>query len=620
MKIIPFKQGQVGGFVEKKLCLKITVKQELSGFGPSGKKNYYNNIALWWDIGKNRLKEIIKDYEITKKYKINKVKRQIQERYDFLCNNPTLDNTNELNDIESKLKWYEYQEWEKAKLWLHNKQKVEGEKPSKYFFSAAKQQQNNAISFLQNDQGDIFNKPSSMLKHAHNFYSELFTSNQTNNFHMTNILNEVDPIDIGNEKATDMENDLSMNELFVALKEMARDKAPGMDGLTVEFYLKYWYIFKNDFMDVVNYCKTNMRLPRSMNLALVRLIFKNKGERENLRNWRPLSVLNVDYKIIAKALNKRLSKIMLHLIKEEQTCGLKGRNIQLSLMTIRDTIDYINLNNGKAAIVNIDQEKAFDRIEWRYMYAMMERMGIPANFIDWIKVLYSNPLATVNINNFFTQPIKITRGIRQGCPRSPSLYAICAKGLANLIRNNNCIKGVQLPMHKASVKIIQHADDISIFITDPNDFHELNTILYTYSEGSGSKINKSKTKGLWLGRWKSKVDGPGNFIWSRHKFKILGVFFGNEVDPEENWDGSFNKIKNVLNRWKGRSLTMKGRAIVVNSLVGSMLSYYGSIISCLEHLKKKNLTILFGIFTGSENRTKLKEKRFVGLEKKVALG
>ena len=138
-------------------------------------------------------------------------------------------------------------------------------------------------------------------------------------------------------------------------------------------------------------------------------------------------------------------------------------------------------------------------------------------------------------------------------------------------------------MHNASVKIIQHADDISIFITDPNDFHELTNILYTYSEGSGSKINKSKTKGLWLGMWKGKVDGPGNFIWSRHKLNFVCVFFGNEVDPEENWDGSFNKIKNVLNRWKGRSLTMKGRAIVVNSLVGSMLSYYGSIISCPEH-------------------------------------
>ena len=292
-----------------------------------------------------------------------------------------MDNTNELNDIESQLKWYEYQEWEKAKLWLHNKQKVEGEKPSKYFVSAAKQQhQNNAISFLQNDQGDIFNKPSSMLKHAHNFYSELFTSNQTNNFHMTKLLNEVDPIDIGNEKATDMENDLSMNELFVALKEMGRDKAPGMDGLTVEFYLKYWYIFNNDFMDVVNYCKTNMRLPRSMNLSLVRLIFKNKGDRENLRNWRPLSVLNVDYKIIAKALNKRLSKIMPLLIKEEQTCGVKRRNIQLSLMTIIDTIDYINLNNGKAAIVNIDQEKAFDRIEWRYIVCNDGEDGDPCQF------------------------------------------------------------------------------------------------------------------------------------------------------------------------------------------------------------------------------------------------
>ena len=163
---------------------------------------------------------------------------------------------------------------------------------------------------------------------------------------------------------------------------------------------------------------------------------------------------------------------MPHLINENQTCGVKGRNIHDNLMVVRDVIDYVNLNNKAAAIINIDQEKAFDRIEWRYMYATMEAMGVPGGLIEWIQTIYSNPLSTINVNNYFTEPIRVTRGIRQGCPMSPSLYAICAEGLANMIRNNKRIKGLELPKQDI-VKIIQHADDMSIFITQDSDFKNL---------------------------------------------------------------------------------------------------------------------------------------------------
>jgi hypothetical protein len=259
--------------------------------------------------------------------------------------------------------------------------------------------------------------------------------------------------------------------LFLALKDMAKDKAPGSDGLTVEFYLSNWYLIKSDFLDLVNYCFKKGRLPDSMNRALIRLIFKNRGERSDLKNWRPISLLNVDYKIISKLITKRLRIILPNLINEDQTCGVQGRNIQDNLMILRDVIDYVNLHNKEAAIVSIDQEKAFDRIEWKYMFAMMQKMGIPEFVRRWIEILYSNPTVTINVNNFITEPFQATRGIRQGCPLSPLLYAICFEGLANLIRGNNGVKGVILPGQLVQYQIIQHADDTSIFITDNTEFN-----------------------------------------------------------------------------------------------------------------------------------------------------
>ena len=97
--------------------------------------------------------------------------------------------------------------------------------------------------------------------------------------------------------------------------------------------------------------------------------------------------------------------------------------------------------------------------------------------------------------------------------------------MTNLIRGNNGVKGVILPGQLVQYQIIQHADDTSIFITDNTEFNALRSWFYSYGEGSGSKINVSKTQGLWLGAWKNRTDKPGNFNWNNQKIKILGIYF-----------------------------------------------------------------------------------------------
>ena len=104
------------------------------------------------------------------------------------------------------------------------------------------------------------------------------------------------------------------------------------------------------------------------------------------------------------------------IIAEDQSCGVKGRNIQDNLMTLRDSIYCINNENKQGALLCIDQEKAFDRIEWNYLFGIMGKMGIPQSLINWVNILYSNPCSSVLINQFITEPFCVTRGIRQGCP------------------------------------------------------------------------------------------------------------------------------------------------------------------------------------------------------------
>ena len=241
-----------------------------------------------------------------------------------------------------------------------------------------------------------------------------------------------------------------------------------------------------------------------MNLALIRLIYKNRGNRHELKNWRPISLLNVDYKILSKVITNRLKRIMPFIIGEEQTCGVASRNIQDNIMFLRDVIDFANWNNLEACLLSIDQEKAFDRISWVYMFAVMEKMGIPSTLIKWIKVLYSNPYCSIILNNFIGAPLKVERGIRQGCPLSPLLYSICAEGLASLVRNNRNLRGIVTPDGESSVRLIQYADDTNLFISNKSEFDVIQNILNIYCKGSGSKLNIDKSRGLWLGDWRSR--------------------------------------------------------------------------------------------------------------------
>ena len=235
----------------------------------------------------------------------------------------------------------------------------------------------------------------------------------------------------------------------------------------------------------------------------------------------------------------------------------------------------------------------------------MKKMGVPPGLIQWITILYNNPMFTVSVNNFFTKSFKATRGIRQGCPLSPLLYSMCVEGLANLLRGSNGVRGIDLPGQNVNFKIVQHADDTNIFITDNKDFVALEKVIYTYSEGSGSKINTEKSQGVWLGAWKTRKDKPGKFIWTNHMIKILGIYFGNEVKPQDNWTEQINKMKSILNRWKERYLTLKGKAVVINSLIGGSLAYYGSIVPCPnEFIQEMEKAIMNFYWSGKPDKIK----------------
>ncbi len=181
------------------------------------------------------------------------------------------------------------------------------------------------------------------------------------------------------------------------------------------------------------------------------------------KNWRPISLLCTDYKILSKVLTNRIKPVLSSMVSECQSCGVPGRFSGLNVRTLQDIVNICNNNNIGGALISLDQEKAFDRVDWPFMLRVLERMNFGPSFRAWVKLLYTNIFSRVLVNGYTSSAFSITRGVRQGCPLSPLLYILVAETLACAIKKDANIDGYILSSGEV-IKIFQYADDTSLSI------------------------------------------------------------------------------------------------------------------------------------------------------------
>ena len=156
-------------------------------------------------------------------------------------------------------------------------------------------------------------------------------------------------------------------------------------------------------------------------------------------------MLKVDYKIASRAIAGCLLKVLHVVVGKDQTCGVPGRFIGENVAYLRDVVDYVSQVGVSCAILSLDQEKAFDRVDWSFMRATLSSMGFGPSFIGWIDLFYRGSQSAVNVNGHVSSYFSLSRGVRQGCPLSPLLYVMVAEVLACNIRSHPDISGLSLP-------------------------------------------------------------------------------------------------------------------------------------------------------------------------------
>ena len=233
-----------------------------------------------------------------------------------------------------------------------------------------------------------------------------------------------------------------------ALSKMPSAKSHGVDGLPAEFYRRFWTLLGPDLVKVYNFCYRHRWLCKSQRQGAITLLYK-KGDCLVLANWRPITLLCVDYKIVAKALGNRLLQVIASVVSPDQSCGIPGRSPAENVRLLLDIACYANQNDTAGAIVSLDQEKAIDRVEISFMLKVLERMGFGPSFWHWIGLLHTDVHSAVSVNGFLTEFFPVTRGVCQGCPFSSLLYVLLMESLASAVRADIHLDG--FPYRRLSI-------------------------------------------------------------------------------------------------------------------------------------------------------------------------
>ena len=394
-------------------------------------KGRYLDLRTWWKAGKRHIRDITVEFSTSRRREKRSQRSNLVRRL-CLAEQELVPSAGVITDLRRQIRDIDEEFLSgvivrSKELWVE-----QGEKPTKYFFNLEKKrQQKKEMTELNSSTGVLLSDSRDIRKEMNNFYQDLFTEEEVDMEAQNWLLDQLSMF-LNDQEQTSCEGLLTVEECREALNGMNTGKSPGIDGLTAEFYLAFWAVTGEDLVEVLNYGFQNGQLSVSQRRGLLSLIFK-KGEKRDLKNWRPISLLCVDYKIGTRALAARLQKVLPSVLHEDQTCGVPGRSIFSNLYLIRDLIEYCSAKNLPLAIIGLDQEKAFDRVNWNFLDRVLQKMNFGPEFRQWIRVIYSEISSACLHSGFVTFFFEISRGARQGDTLSSLLYTLVAEVLGQLL-------------------------------------------------------------------------------------------------------------------------------------------------------------------------------------------
>ena len=485
----------------------------------------------------------------------------------------------------------------------------EGEKPTRYFCNLEKRHHTNKnVSFLNKDNGVIISEQEDILKEVHNFYKNLYSIKGVEDIDLEYLKKEA--ILLTDNETEGIKGEIVLSEAITVLRNMKNNKSPGPDGYTTEFYKFFFNDIGKFLIRSFNESFLNGSLSITQYQGVITCIPKEGKPKQFVKNWRPISLLNVSYKILSSCVASRIKCCLPKIIHESQKGFMQGRYIGENIRLLYDTLLITEKENLPGLLLMIDFEKAFDSVSWAFIEKALNFFNYPDSIIQWFKILYLKASSCVSFNGQYSEWFNIRRGCRQGDPISPYLYLICAEILSLMIRSNKNIKGIQIKDKEILLSLF--ADDTTLFLDgSERSFKETIKILDSFSKISGLKINNDKTQIAWIGSKKDcKIEymKDRNFVWDPGTFKVLGVIFSTKTQDIGmlNYQGRIEEIKRSIARWKKRHITPLGKITIIKTLILSKLTYLFLNIPdpTPEFLKELDQLLFRFLWNGKTNKIK----------------
>ena len=319
-------------------------------------------------------------------------------------------------------------------------------------------------------------------------------------------------------------------------------------------------------------------LPQMFSEAYITVLEKNPNDRASVGGYRPISLLNTDYKILAKILVNKIQPHLHTIIHPNQYCSIPGRNIETLNHNIRDIITYAHVKHIQVALLSIDQEKAFDRVAHSYLFEVLRKCNLGTQVEGWVRLLYQAPQSRLLVNQILTAPFPVQRSVRQGCPLSPLLYVLCIEPMLEMVRRDDNVHGLRIPGQEEIMKGVAYADDTTFMPTREKDISNILLHFRTFEKACGAKINLQKSAIMGLGKWRGKKTFSQS-LQVKTEMKLTGILCSN--NPHTYNTKQYNDIlqhtDNTIHMYKHISHTIFGRSIIINTFILPKLLYISTV-------------------------------------------
>jgi len=402
-----------------------------------------------------------------------------------------------------------------------------------------------------------------------------------------------------------LDSEINENEVHDILLKFKNNKSPGNDGLSKEFYQTFWKQIAKPLLDSYSYGLDKGMLSTSQRQAIITLLDKPGKDRIYLSNWRPISLVNFDYKLLTKTLAERVRKSLPIIISESQTGYVLGRSTFDSVRLVQDIIYLADRDRIPAILLTIDFQKAFDSIEWDFIYLALQKFNFGPIFIKWVRTLYNNISSCVCNNGKTSGYFTLRRGVRQGDPLSPYLFIIAVEILALVIKRNAYIKGYSISTKE--IKMTQYADDLTLILTDVESIRESFNVLKLFANYSGLQVNSDKSEGMLIGPWRNTLGIPNNIRLTNGPIRLLGIYL--TANPREyvtlNFQSKIDALLRQLHWWKARDLSLRGKVLIVKSKGIALFQYLAALVPIPQYVIKEVNSILYEfIWNGKTDKVK----------------